>query len=375
MLCNYNDLPHQGIKTLAPYIPGKSEEEVARERGLTDIIKLASNENPLGCSHLVHEALTQLTPKQIATYTVSSQHPIRQALATRLNLENDMIILSNGSDLLFHLLLMCFAVHNDKHILTHDYAFISYEIQAKTIGVPVYKTPLKENWQVDIDALIAACTEKTALIFIANPNNPTGVRIPNEEIERLLKHIPPTTILVLDEAYHEYIHPDEQTNASLYLKKYTNLVITRTFSKAYGLAALRLGYALAHPDIIALLYRVQLPFSVNQAAMMAGQAALADDTFIRATLKTNQEGLVFMANAFESLQLNFIPSVCNFITVNCGQDGNLIDKALQAHGVIIRPLGPYGLKQHLRVTIGTLQQNSRFIETLSHSLQELSYEH
>ena len=375
MLFNYNELPHRGIRELAPYVPGKSEEEVAKERGLSSIIKLASNENPLGCSPLVHEALAQLTAKQIATYTVSSQHPIRKALAKKLNLDNDMIMLSNGSDLFFHLLLMCFAVHNEKHVLTHDYAFISYEIQAKTIGVPIKKTPLTTEWQVDIDAMITACNEQTALIFIANPNNPTGVRIPNAEIERLLSNIPLTTILVLDEAYHEYVNLKDQTNAANLLKKHTNLVITRTFSKAYGLAALRLGYALAHPDIIALLYRIQLPFSVNQAAMMAGQAALADEAFINITLQTNEAGREFMANEFKKLNLSFIPSICNFITVNCKQEANIIDQKLQAQGVIVRPLTPYGLKQYLRVTIGTLEQNQRLIEALSVSLKESIYEH
>ncbi|MFZ4076569.1 MAG: pyridoxal phosphate-dependent aminotransferase, partial [Legionellaceae bacterium] len=340
MTPDFNRLPHQGIRDLAPYIPGKSEEELAQERGLTDILKLASNENPLGCSPLVHKALTGLTPKQMSTYHVSSQHPLRETLAQRLNLEKDNVMLSNGSDLIFHLLLMCFAVHQDKHILTHDYAFISYEIQAKTIGVTTRKTPLKANWQVDIDAMIQACTEKTALIFIANPNNPTGVSVPPSDLERLLAHIPQTTLLILDEAYHEYLPAYEQTDLNARLEKHKNLVITRTFSKAYGLAALRLGYACAHPEIVALLYRIQLPFAVNLAAMTAGQAALEDDAFLDKTLQTNQTGLGWMAHALTTLGLNFIPSVCNFITVHCPCDAQLIDQSLQAQGVIIRPLTP-----------------------------------
>lgn len=375
MTSDFNRLPHQGIRDLAPYIPGKSEEELAQERGLTNILKLASNENPLGCSPLVHEALTRLTPKQISTYHVSSQHPLRQTLAERLNLAKDSVMLSNGSDLIFHLLLMCFVVHQDKHILTHDYAFISYEIQAKTIGVATRKTPLKANWQVDIDAMIQACTEKTGLIFIANPNNPTGVAVPPSDIEKLLAHMPPTTLLILDEAYHEYLPKNEQTDLNARLEKHKNLVITRTFSKAYGLAALRLGYALAHPEIVALLYRIQLPFTVNLAAMTAGQAALEDEAFITKTLQTNQTGLRWMAHALTRLGLNFIPSICNFITVQCPCDALLIDQSLQAQGVIIRPLTPYGLKNYIRVTIGTEQQNIRFIEAFKHTLKEHLYEH
>ncbi len=369
MFYDYTQLPHAGIRTLAPYIPGKSAEALAREQGLTNILKLASNENPLGCSQAAVDALSTLPAHLIATYTVSTQHPLRQKLAHALDLDPEMLMLSNGSDALFHLLLVCFALHTGKHILTHEAAFISYEVQAKTLGIEAHHIPLKPDWQVDIDAMIHACTEKTALIFIANPNNPTGLLVPQAEINRLLDHIPATTLLVLDEAYHEYLAPTAQSTPSVLLAKYPNLVITRTFSKAYGLAALRLGYALANPVIIALLYQIQLPFAVNQAAMLAAIAALDDQAFVQQTILVNAEGREHMQKGLSNLNLVQLPSACNFITFDCGHDAAMMNKRLQHEGIIVRPLTPYGLTRHLRVTIGTPEQNTRFIETLHHCIK------
>ena len=369
MSYDYTQLPHAGIRTLAPYIPGKSAETLAREQGLTNIIKLASNENPLGCSQAAVDALSTPTGHLIATYTVSTQHALRQKLAQGLDLCPEMLMLSNGSDALFHLLLVCFALHTGKHILTHDAAFISYEVQAKTLGIETHHIPLKPDWQVDIDAMIQACTEKTALIFIANPNNPTGLLVSQRDIIRLLDYIPATTVLVLDEAYHEYLPPAAQSRPSVLLAKYPNLVITRTFSKAYGLAALRLGYALANPAIIALLYQIQLPFAVNQAAMFAAAAALDDKAFVQQTILVNVAGREHMQTGLSNLNLTQLPSVCNFITFDCGHDAGMMDKRLQQEGIIVRPLTPYGLTRHLRVTIGTSEQNTRFLKTLNHCIK------
>lgn len=391
MPCDYDQLPHPGIRTLAPYVPGKSADELTRERGLTDIIKLAGNENPLGCSPLVKLVLADLSGKQIAAYPMSVNHPLRHKLAEKLGVDTDMITIGNGSDSLFCSLLTCFALHNGKHILTHDYAFSSYAIQAKTLGIPVVSMAVKPNWEVDIDALIDACDLNTALIFIANPNNPTGLMICQEDIIRLLDNIPETTIMVLDEAYFEYafevLHPAtcsrdpeilhkssgsrEQIaggrNAEL-LKKYPHLVITRTFSKAYGLAGIRLGYAIANTQITALLYRIQLPFVVNITALTAGYAALDDDDFIRQTIQLNNQGLIQMQLGLTALGLTHLPSAGNFITFDCGEDSLGIYQRLQDYGIIVRPLHPYGLNQHLRVTIGTQDQNTRFIDTLSKEL-------
>jgi len=285
--CDYRLLPHPGIKTLHPYIPGKSIEELASEQGITDIIKLASNENPLGCSPLVREALANLTGIQIATYPAPSFHPIKEKLSHKLAFPDNRITLSNGSDFLFNLLLTTFGLHSNKHMLTHDKAFITYNIQAQTLGIPVISTPLLPNWQVDINAMIKASNDNTALVFLANPNNPTGVLIPIEGIKQLLNSVSASTIVVIDEAYYEFAYPTNDGKTMALLEKYPNLVITRTFSKAYGLAGLRLGYALASEVISELLQRVQLPFTLNQAALTAGYAALDDDEFLAETVEMN----------------------------------------------------------------------------------------
>ena len=370
MTCDYQLLPHEGIQSLSPYIPGKSAEQVANEQGLTNIIKLASNENPLGCSPLVTKALSALTPKQICTYPTSAHDPLRWKLAQKLAIDVEMLTLTNGSDALFPLLLICFALYSDKHILTHKHAFMTYGIQAKTLGIPVTITPLLPDWNVDIDAMIDACTEKTALIFIANPNNPTGLLISQSEILRLLQHIPETTILVLDEAYYEYIADTDKPRTIPLLARYSNLVITRTFSKAYGLAGLRLGYAITNPAITSIMQRVLLPFTVNKAALVAGSAALEDDDFIRQSVSNNINGLKQMQQGLAKLTFPQLPSACNFITFDYKKDTIPIYQSLQEHGIIVRPLHPYGLTNYLRVTIGTAEQNTRFLDTL----EELQHE-
>ena len=376
MPCDYYQLPHAGIRDLIPYVPGKSSDELARERGLTHIIKLASNENPLGCSPLVTNALANLSPHKIAAYPMSINHPLRQKLAARSGVDTDMLTLGNGSDSLFCLLLTCFALHNNKHILTHEYAFSSYAIQAKTLGIPVVTTGVKSDFSVDVDALINACNKDTALIFLANPNNPTGLLLDHTEIKRLLEHIPETTLFVLDEAYFEYTSrfdllsttPNScwakaQPTIEL-LRKHPNLVITRTFSKAYGLAGFRLGYAIASPQITALLYRIQLPFVVNIAALTAGFAALDDDDFIQKTVHVNNQGLKQMQQGLHALGFTQLPSAANFITFDCNKDSLTIYQELQHHGIIVRPLHPYGLKNYLRVTIGTEEQNQFFLDKM-----------
>lgn len=370
MSCDYHGLPHPGIQSLNPYVPGKSIEELAKEQGLLNIIKLASNENPLGCSPLASEALAELSGMQIAIYPTPANHPLRQKLSTHLGIDAEMLTLSNGSDMLFSVLLATFALHNDKHMLTHDHAFISYQIQAQTLGIPVRSVGLQANWKVDIDAIIAACNQQTALIFIANPNNPTGLFINPDYIRKLLDNIPASTILVLDEAYYEYAYPEGDKTSTNLLQHYPNLVITRTFSKAYGLAGLRLGYAIANPKIAELLQRVQIPFAVNQAALAAANAAIDDEDFVRQTVELNAKGREQIRQGLEALNLASLPSSCNFITFDCGTSALPIYQGLLSKGVIVRPLAPYNLFNHLRVSIGNTLQNTRFLDTLTICLSE-----
>ncbi|OGV30949.1 MAG: histidinol-phosphate transaminase [Legionellales bacterium RIFCSPHIGHO2_12_FULL_35_11] len=366
---DFKKLTHPGIQSLNPYAPGKSIEEVAREQGITDIIKLASNENALGCSENVLQAIWNLSKEDTALYHTSTTHPFRSELAKFLQIDQEMLTLSNGSDLLICLLLICFAINKNCHILTHDYAFVSYEIQAKTLGVPCYKTQAP-NFKVDIDTLINTCTTQTAIIFLANPNNPTGLLIEYAEIKRLLESVPKTTIVVLDEAYYEFAKDDFYGNSVDLINEHPNLVIMRTFSKAYGLAGLRLGYAISNEQITNLLYSVQLPFSVNIASLAAASAAIQDQEFIKKTLENTKEGLVQMQQALNKLGFSYLESHANFITIDCKKDGNPIFEKLQQSGIIVRPLHPYKMTNYLRVTIGTEEQNERFLKVFAQVMGE-----
>jgi histidinol-phosphate aminotransferase len=365
LTCDYQQLPHLGIRTLQPYIPGKPVNELARELGLTDIIKLASNENPLGCSQMVLKTLAGMSGQLIAAYPAPSIHPVKNKLSQKLSIGEDQLTLGNGSDFIFTLLLTAFGLHNNKHILTHDQAFLTYSVQAKTLGIPLVSTPLMTNWEVDIPAMIKACNQDTSLIFLANPNNPTGLLIPHERIRQLLKTVPKTTIVVIDEAYYEFAYPTGDRLTLTLVEEFPNAVITRTFSKAYGLAGLRLGYAISSREICELLQRVQLPFSVNQAALEAAFVALDDDEFLAQTLEINHIGLQQMRTGLEALNLFALPSDCNFITFDCGMNAIPVYQDLLAKGIIVRPLTQYGLPNFLRVSIGKPEQNSRFLEQLS----------
>ncbi len=365
MAINFQEFPHQGIRSLVPYKPGKSIEELAREKGITNIIKLASNENPLGCSPMALSALRHMSPNILATYPSPNNHPLIPKLAIKHHLDSNQIFVSNGSDYIYTILLNSFVLHQEKHILTHDYAFSTYAIQAHSLNIPVHSVTINEDWQVNINTLINACTPQTAIIFLANPNNPTGILISQNEIKHLLDNIPNSTLLVLDEAYYEFAASQYHCNSIDWLANYPNLVITRTFSKIYGLAGLRLGYALAHPAIIDILQRVQLPFTVNQAALTAAHAALDDQEFIQLSLQTNTDGMRQMRTALERLDLNYLPSACNFLTFNCREDSLALYNYLLDRGIIVRPLHPYKMNNYIRVTIGTKEQNHRFLDALN----------
>lgn len=364
MPVDFQQLPHEGIRTLSPYKPGKSIAELKQEQGISDIIKLASNENPLGCSASVLATLANMPDTLIASYPAPMIHPLMNKLAKHLNVETEQLMVSNGSDQIFNFLLSAFALHNNKHLLTHQYAFSTYQIQAQALGIAVKTVAINDDWHVNVDALIEASNEKTALICLANPNNPTGTLITKDHILRLLDHSNPHSLIVLDEAYFEYSHEQQGYNAVEWLDTYPNLVLTRTFSKAYGLAGLRLGYVIAHPSVIEILRRLQLPFAVNQVALEAGCAALADQAFITKTVEVNRLGMKQIAEGLKALGLNFIPSSCNFISFDCKQDGMTVYQYLLSRGIIVRPLHPYNMNNYLRVSIGTEEQNSRFLETL-----------
>lgn len=369
MVCDYQALPHPGIQTLSPYVPGKSIESLAKEQGLTDIIKLASNENPLGPSPEAIHALSKLTPADIAAYPQTADTPLRQKLADKLSIKPGMLTFGNGSDALFPLAMICFALHRNKSILIHEKAFIAYRIYANTLGIPVINTPIQKTGAIDLKAMLKACHKQTALIFLANPNNPTGILTASDDIKQLLANIPDSTILVLDEAYFEYIDSDAYQNSIALLQQHKNLIITRTFSKAYGLAGLRLGYAVAHEEISAILNKASPPFDINKAALVAANAALDDDAFIQKTRRITQTGRQWLQAEFDDMGLSYLPGAGNFITINCQKEAGDIYKALLQQGIIVRPLHPYGLNDWLRVTIGTNQQNERFMKAFKAALK------
>ncbi|KGP62390.1 histidinol-phosphate aminotransferase [Legionella norrlandica] len=364
MTIDFQHLPHAGIRSLVPYKPGKSIEELTKEKGLTDIIKLASNENPLGCSPLALSVIQHMSAHSIATYPSPLNHPLMPKLAQKLKISTEQLFLSNGSDYLFNILLNCFALHTNKHILTHDYAFSTYAIQASSLQIPVKSVTVDSNWKVNIDQLINACNQHTGLIFIANPNNPTGLLIPQKEIKYLLEQIPESTILVLDEAYYEFAAHQLSGNSLDWIEEHPNLVVTRTFSKIYGMAGLRLGYAIGNPNIISILQRVQLPFTVNQIALAAAYACVDDEEFIQLSLKINSEGMTQLCEGFNQLNLEYLPSSCNFLTFDCKEDGMSLYNYLLDRGIIVRPLHAYKMNNYIRVTIGTKEQNIRFLTEL-----------
>ena len=367
MAVNFQQLPHLGIQSLIPYKAGKAIEELAREKGISDshIIKMASNENPLGCSPLAQAALQKMSAHLLATYPSPMNHPLMTKLANKLNINTNQLFVSNGSDYIYTLLLNCFVLHHDKHILTHEYAFSTYAIQAQTLNIPVHSIAVNTDWTVNIDNLIQACNSKTGIIFLANPNNPTGILINPKEVKRLLENIPESTLLVLDEAYYEYAASQYNCNSIEWLAQHPNLVITRTFSKIYGLAGVRLGYAIAHPSVIELMLRIQLPFTVNQVALTTAHAALDDEQFLQFSLQINEEGMRQIKQGLNELDLNYLPSACNFLTFDCKEDGMLLYNYLLDRGIILRPLHPYKMNNYLRVTVGTKEQNNRFLDALS----------
>ncbi len=358
---NFLELSHPYIQTLKAYQPGKPIEEVQRELGISDVIKVASNENPLGPSPLAQEAALDAISK-IALYPDGSGYELKHALSDFYNIPTEEITLGNGSDNILSLLIQAYA--KEKTILVSEYSFDNYVLIARGHGVDAKITSSK-NWGVDVNALINAIDNQTAIIFIANPNNPTGTYITQEELIFVLQNTPPHILVVLDEAYYEYATQSDYPQAQALQKKYPNLVITRTFSKAYGLAGLRVGYSFSHPQIADVINRIRLPFNVSTPAMAAAAAALHDKTHLSETLALNQRGKTYLIEACHKLGLSTIPSATNFITVDIGEDCAPLFQKLLRMGIIVRPLHTYQMPHHLRITIGLDEQNKRVVEALT----------
>ena len=345
------------IRAMHPYEPGKPVETLERELGIREAIKLASNENPRGPGAIVREALAR-EAADLSRYPDGSAHAFREKLAAQQGLHPDQILLGNGSNDVLELIARVFLAPGRKGVID-QYAFVVYPLAIAGAGGTVCAVPSKAYGH-DLPAMAAAVDDSTQLVFIANPNNPTGTVASLTEIEGLLQAVPSKVLVVVDEAYCEYQHRSASGTALSLLPRYPNLVVTRTFSKIYGLAALRLGYAAAAPEIVSLLNRLRQPFNVNSLALAGGLAALDDHDYVEESRRLNAEGLQTLERAMAGRAIPFIPSAGNFLTVEVGAAKAYYDALLQ-EGVIVRPVAGYGLTQHLRVSVGMPEEMTRFL--------------
>lgn len=363
----YLELATAGVRGLKAYTPGKPISEVAREYGVSDVIKLASNENPLGPPDAVHEVLRSGVA-DLALYPDPSGYALKRRLAERHDVDPACITLGNGSNEVLVMLAECFLSEGDEAVFS-QYAFEVYSIAVQSTGARARIAPaLPAGGPMalghDADAIIGAFGERTRLAFIANPNNPTGTWLTASELQRILDAAHERMIVVVDQAYFEYVESDEYPDATGWLGRYPNLVVTRTFSKAYGLAGLRVGYAVSDPGLAQVLGRLRQPFNVNSLGQAAAVAALDDEAYLARSRQVNREGLEALAEVCSTLGLAHPPSAGNFLLVDTGRDAGEVAEQLLRRGIIVRPVAYYGLPRHLRISIGTPPQMARLAGAL-----------
>ncbi len=361
-------LAAEGIRGLSPYVPGKPIDELEREYGIRNSIKLASNENPLGPPQSAIRAITA-AQSELSLYPDGGGFHLKQALASKLGIEPGCITLGNGSNDVLVLLAETFLTADSEAVVS-QYAFVVYQLAVQAVGATckvaaVYPAGHAKAYGHDLDAMRALVSEKTRIIFIANPNNPTGTWLASTELEQFIDSVSEDVIIVIDEAYNEYVEEPDYPDAVEWVNRFPNLVVTRTFSKIYGLAGLRVGYSVSHQDIAALLNRVRQPFNVNSLAQVAAIAALDDPDHVASSRTVNANGLRLLAQGMEDLGFTVIPSVGNFLLVDMGRDAAPYYEALLRAGVIVRPVANYGLPHHLRITVGTNDQNKRLMAALT----------
>jgi histidinol-phosphate aminotransferase len=354
------------IRAISPYVPGKPITQLAREMGISvaSIIKLASNENPLGMSPRARTAVEKAVAG-IERYP--DQFDLIAALAERTGLAATQIVLGNGSNDVLDLAARVFLAPGRSAVMA-QHAFAVYPLATQSCGARCIVVPAK-HYGHDLEAMKAAIRPDTRVVWIANPNNPTGNFLPYAEVKAFLASVPGDVAVVLDEAYNEYLAPADRVDTLAWLREFPNLIVTRTFSKIYGLAGLRIGYAAAAPEVADLLNRVRQPFNVNNLALAAALAALDDHVFVAESHDLNRRGMEQLVVGIKRLGLEHIPSHGNFVTLKVG-DGAAVNQKLLKQGVIIRPIGGYGLPNHLRVTIGLERENARFLEALEKALAE-----
>lgn len=359
-----------GVRSLKPYEPGKPIEELKREFNLEDVVKLASNENPLGPSVQVIKVLEHAL-HGISRYPDAAGYELKSALSKYHSVPVDSILLGTGSDHLLEIIARAFLAPGTNAVIS-AYSFAVYSIVSTAAGATIKVTPAFSETHPsqplghNLSAMGKMIDPETRVVFIANPNNPTGTWLSQEELCSFLDAVPSHVLVVIDEAYHEYVAPYEQRypNGIRLLEQYDNLVVLRTFSKAYGLAGLRVGYALAAPLLVDVLNRLRLSFNPNALAQAAACVALSDEEHVRTTVELNRTERARLKQSFRELGLQFIPSVCNFVTVNVGSPSRDLYNLLLQRGVITRPLDAYGLRNYLRISVGLPEENDRLVHAL-----------
>ena len=355
------DLINSGIKGLTPYEPGKPIEDLEREYGIKNAIKLASNESPLGPSPKVLEVLKEVI-SGIHRYPDGNGSRLKEALSTRHSVSTDMLTLGNGSNDIIELVARCFLTPNDNAVYS-KHAFAVYPLVTQSLGAQGVEVEAKD-WGHDLQAMLDAINDKTKVVFIANPNNPTGTFLERNEIIRFLEKIPSEVIVLLDQAYFDYSNYEMEDVPFSLVNNFPNLIISRTFSKAYGLAGLRVGFSVTSSSLADYLNRVRQPFNVNSIALSAAEVALDDTEHLEKCLKLNKQEKERFYKFFESHQYHFIKSFANFISFDCKRSSNKVFNSLLLKGVITRSMEIYKMPNHLRVTIGLPEENSVFMESL-----------
>jgi len=359
------------VRAIAPYQPGKPISELAREIGLNeaDIVKLASNENPLGVSPKARVAIAGAldgVASVLAFYPDGNGFELKSAIAAKLDVDLSGIVLGNGSNDVLELVARAFLAPGTSAVYS-QHAFAVYPLVTQATGAAGIEVPAL-NFGHDLVAMRTAIRADTRVVFIANPNNPTGTLLEAAALHAFLKSVPEQVVVVLDEAYGEFLDASLQAPAVAWMAEFPNLVLTRTFSKAYGLAGLRVGYALAQADVAGMLNRVRQPFNVNSLALLAASAALNDVDFLVESKRVNDAGMAQLTQGFQRLGLEFIASFGNFVCVKVGAAGDVFQELLK-RGVIVRPVGNYGMPEYLRVSIGLPEQNARFLAALGETLE------
>ncbi len=364
---NYSELAPPYIRAIAPYQPGKPISELERELGITGIVKLASNENPLGCSTHAMAAMQEAI-KTVALYPDGNGFELKDALSRRYGVEHAGIVLGNGSNDMLELAARAFLTVGDKAVYS-AHAFAVYPLAIQQVGAKGISVPAI-NFGHDLNAMLQAAVEhKAKLVFIANPNNPTGTFLSAADLQGFLRALPPQILVVLDEAYNEYLPEACRYDSVSWLREFPNLIVSRTFSKAYGLAGVRVGYAFANAQVIDMMNRVRQPFNVNSVAQAAAVAALADRDFVQKTNELNRRGMEQIVAGLDQLGLAHIPSFGNFVSFKIADAAKVYRRLLEL-GVIVRPVASYDMPDFLRVSIGLESENQKFLSALKQILGE-----